>query len=146
MERKKFYWVIIIVLLLSNTVCIFFLLNPKHNIFEKVEGPRNIIIEKLEFNDNQVQAYDSLIQWHRRSIRNNEKKLFQLKSELYSSIESNNIHVDSIIKEINTIQFEIEKIHIQHFRDIEALCDSSQKDNFKSLSLELSSLFKPRKP
>jgi len=146
MKKNTFYTIIILSLLASNIVCIYLLRGPNSNIFRKHEGPRDIIIEKLDLSPKQVDQYDSLILWHRTSIKNHEAKLFKLKSELYSEIDSSERKNDSIINEINKIQFQIEKIHIKHFKDIEKLCDSSQKSKFKSLSLELSSLFKPRKP
>lgn len=146
MERKKYYILIIIILLISNAISAFLLFSNPRNGMHKNEGPREYIIEKLDLNSDQVQQYDSLIEWHRSSVRNAEEHLFSLKSLLYSSIDKNNDSVDSIINAINSIHNDIEKIHVQHFRDIEKICTAEQKDKFKSLSLELSSLFKPKRP
>ena len=146
MERKKYYTLIIITLLISNAISVFLLISNLRNGMHKNEGPREYIIKKLDFNKEQVKEYDSLIEWHRNSISNAEQQLFTLKSLLYSSLDNKNESIDSIINAINSIHNDIEKINVQHFKEIEKLCTSEQKDKFKSLSLELSSLFKPKRP
>lgn len=146
MERKKYYYLIIITLLISNAISAFLLFSNPRNGMRKNEGPREYIIEKLDFNKEQVKQYDSLIKWHRSSIHNAEEQLFSLKSLLYSSLDNNNESIDSIINAINSIHNDIEKINVQHFKEIEKICTTEQKDKFKSLSLELSSLFKPKRP
>ncbi len=146
MERKKYYALIIIILLISNVISAFLYFSNSRNRMHKNEGPREYIIKKLDFNNEQIQQYDSLIKWHRSSIRNAEEELFTLKSLLYSSLDNKNESLDSIINAINSIHNDIEKINVQHFKDIEKICIAEQKDKFKSLSLELSSLFKPKRP
>jgi len=145
MERKKFYLTIIIVLLISNAISAFILFSNKPNRPDH-GGPREYIIDKLDLSEKQVIQYDSLIDWHRSSIRNAEEQIFTLKSLLYSSLDAKDESVDSIITAINNVQHDLEKIHVKHFRDIEKICNDDQKNKFKSLSLELSSLFKPKKP
>ena len=44
--------------------------------------PRQLIISKLDFDNNQVVKYDQLIQGHQKSIRNLDKKIHDKKSTL----------------------------------------------------------------
>lgn len=146
MERRKYYMIIIVVLFLTNMATIYFSfivrdLPPRH------EGPRNLIIERLHFNDKQIADYDLLISWHQKNIREKDSMLLILKSELYKSLNSTSINTDSIITQINTIQKDIEYTHLKHFKDIEALCKKEQKKYFDELTGDLARLFgrKPRR-
>lgn len=140
MERSKYYMIIIVVLFLSNIATLFFSFKmrgmpPRH------EGPRDLIIERLHFNKDQISEYDELINWHQKNIRGKDSLLQILKSELYTSINSPETTTDSIIFNINAIQKDIEYIHLKHFKDIEALCTNEQMVYFAELKGDLAKLF-----
>ena len=64
MNKKYFLIIIIIGLLLSNLLLIGFITSQKK---EKRQGPiqpKNIIIDRLHFNENQVLAYELLVKNH----------------------------------------------------------------------------------
>lgn len=110
-------------------------------------GPKNYIIEKLHFNEKQVQQYQELIHWHRSSVDARDHEIRESKKQLYSLLTTNNESAkDSIITQINKLQREIEEIHYKHFKDIKELCTKEQQPYFEDLSRELSTLFgHPRK-
>jgi|LakMenEpi03Aug12_release.lakeMendotaPanAssembly.Ray.scaffolds.fasta_scaffold51130_8 protein CpxP len=142
MERKKYYIIIIVILLISNVSLIalhFMRPMPKN-------GPRDIIIEKLHFNEDQVKKYDVLIEKHQSSIRKNEKEISTLKSKLYSSLDSNQNVLDSIVAQINTVQKHIEETHIAHFKEISLICKDDQLKDFQKLTYDLAALFGRKKP
>lgn len=145
MSKMKLLSILSAGLLLSNILLIGFLFfkKPPH---PRPEGPRNLIIEKLHFDEKQILAYDKLIDWHRSEIRNTEQNIMDLKSVLYTGVANNidSIKKDSLILELGKKQMQIEQIHFKHFTDIKNICTEKQQENFKELSEELSHLFAPK--
>lgn len=130
----------IVVLLLSNALFIYkWMMAPER----RHQGPRNEIIEKLHFDEKQVEAYDVLIREHRKAIRNAESALQFQKQRLYSDLKVP--FSDSLLQEILKIEAKIEYIHFNHFKDIEKLCRPDQKSYFKALNREIANLFSPPK-
>ena len=151
MNKKSFYLLLIGLLLISNLLTLFFIIpKGKHKHFGN--GPKSIIIEKLNLDEQQIFAYEQLIDQHRKNIKASDKKIIQLKKELYGSLqtESNEQYADSLTSEIGSIQKQIETIHFNHFNDIKALCKPEQLDEFNELVDELEFLFSnkkhPKKP
>ena len=147
MNKTKLISLITLGLVVLNIVLVVFIL------FHKTEpprhlGPRNIIIERLEFDEKQIRQYDVLINRHRAAIREKETRLLEIKKELYQTLteprqpESK----DSLISEIGQIQKEIETIHYRHFQDIQHLCKPNQQAAFNQLVNEIADLFFHRMP
>jgi protein CpxP len=151
MNRKIFYPLLIGLLIISNLATLYFVMQKgKHKHFG--QGPKKVIIEKLDFDENQIVAYEKLIDQHRIEIRAKDQKIIQIKKELYRLLnKSNSIQeTDSLTKEIGREQQEIERIHFNHFKDIKSICKPEQIPYFELLVDELDMLFNknihPRKP
>ena len=146
MNRKYFYIIIICLLLVSNFVLLYFVLQKPKDGFNP-NGPKNIIIEKLQFDEEQVVLYQKLIDQHRKDIRENDAKILMLKNDLYSylKIKGNATAIDSLTTEIGIIQKQIEEIHFNHFLDIKTLCKPEQLSKFNKLSEELAEIFNQKK-
>lgn len=146
MNRKYFYIIIICLLLVSNFVLLYFVLQKPKDGFNP-NGPKNIIIEKLQFDEEQVVLYQKLIDQHRKDIRENDAKILMLKNDLYSylKIKGNATAIDSLTTEIGIIQKQIEEIHFNHFLDIKTLCKPEQLSKFNKLSEELTEIFNQKK-
>jgi protein CpxP len=153
MQKSTFISILAVGLLVSNLLLVGFVMynkaahNPEgsHPRQQRHEGPRNIIIERLNFSEEQVVKYDELIQWHRSEIGRTDHKIMELKNELYSTLGNN---TDSntkaaIIASIANTQQEIEQIHYKHFENIRDLCTDRQKPVFDELTKEIASLFAP---
>jgi protein CpxP len=142
MSKIKFLSFLAIGLLISNIALIVFMVvhSPSH---PKHRGPRNIIIEKLGFDESQVKAYDELIKWHQDEITKTEKDILVLKNRLYSNLagETESAANDSIINDIGKVQLKIENIHYKHFQDLNKLCNADQKHAYKNLTREIATLF-----
>lgn len=142
MNRKYFYPLLIGLLLISNLATLFFVMQKgKHKQF--VEGPKGIIIERLDLDKQQIAAYEKLIGQHKKDIRASDQKIIQLKKELYNLLlnESNEQKSDSLTAEIGRIQKQIETIHFKHFKDIKVICKPDQMEQFNSLVGKLGILF-----
>ena len=142
MNRKYFILFVISGLLISNLMLVYYLVQ-KPNMNEE-NSPRNIIIDALQFDDDQSAKYDKLIITHKKEIREKNDQINVLKNTLYEMLPTDNISktkVDSITKEIGNIQYAIENIHFNHFMDIKHLCTPSQLPAFMELSSELQKIF-----
>lgn len=110
------------------------------------EGPKFIIIEALEFTPSQVEQYEELIQQHRTAIRTAEQNLMEFRSALYASLNEQKTPNDSLLKQIAELNLQIEKIHYNHFTQIQALCTPQQQELFKAFATDLAKLFNTKAP
>ncbi|MCX8524097.1 hypothetical protein OF897_09180 [Chryseobacterium formosus] len=139
MSKNSFYIFIIIGLLASNLLLAVFIFmkKPPHH-----SGPRDLIIERLHFNENQVRKYDDLIVQHRMQIREKEHEMIGLKTQYYSLLKnSSQENRDSLVQQIGKVSMETEKINFKHFQDIKRICHPNQIKNFDDLIDEFESLF-----
>ena len=148
MNKKYFLIIIIIGLLLSNLLLIGFITSQKK---EKRQGPRqpkNIIIDRLHFNENQVLAYELLVKNHLNKVRPKDREIRDAKNALYQQLlfESNEVTVDSLTTRISLIQKQIEHIHYDHFKDIKELCGPEQEEAYTTLLDDLSHIFSIKRP
>ncbi len=145
MNRRYFYLIIIGLLLLSNIVLLYFAIQKPSGF--NPDGPKNIIIKKLKFDEQQIISYQKLIDQHRKEIRENDAKILLLKKELYTFLnkENNYAEKDALTIEIGKIQKHVEDIHFNHFIDIKELCKPEQRTHFEKFSIELVDIFNHKK-
>ena len=151
MTKTTFFGYSAIIMLVLNVGLTVFLLSErgeKERQRPPHKGPRNEIIEELDFDASQTTAYDALIESHRSSIRQYDQEMMRLKRDLYSSLASDAqpVNQDSLKHEINAVQLQVEQVHYAHFQDIKALCRPDQEVKFNHLADRLAALFAPPKP
>lgn len=156
MERTKLLTITVIGLLLLNFATIGFLFMsgtkghrpPKDMPVGRI-NPREIIIEKLHFDVNQLREYDKIIQWHKDEIKRIDARISVAKNDLYTQLKEPQIDLkikDSLIAIINSNQKQIEATHFKHFEDIKKICHKGQIEDFNDLTEELSRIFATNKP
>jgi hypothetical protein len=128
---------LLIVLLFCNVFLFYKLMQPQRG-----KQPRDVISSALHFSESQNKAYDVLIQEHRRQIHVADDSLRLLKEKLYRQlVDTAVVRRDSLIAAIGGVQRNIEYIHWNHFKDIEALCLPNQKAYFAELQNQMAQLF-----
>lgn len=147
MKKVKLLSIVAIVLLITNLISLVYIFKNK---LGRGEDPKDYVIEKLNFDEDQINEYQKLIDVHRKTIRQSDQKIKELKNQLYSGLDASDEYVrDSIINRIAKVQIDIEKTHCKHFKDIQQLCKPSQLKAYNSLLMEMSDLFnqgkKPRR-
>ena len=146
MNKIKLLGIVSISLFLLNLVLIWYIIEhkPRHS---RRNEPKKVIIEKLQFNTGQIEAYEKLIDSHRTKMFRTEQNMKQLKKQLYANLQEGHQYnnSDSLMKVIGEVQIEIEKIHYYHFEDIKQLCTPEQKPFFNQLSAEMAELFAPKR-
>lgn len=145
MTKNRFYIFMIVGLLISNLLLVIFMLThkPPHH-----SGSRDLIIQRLHFDEKQIQQYDGLIEQHRMQIREKEHEMMDMKTQYYSLLKNKNQKKeDSLVQQIGKISMETEKINFEHFQDIRKICHPDQMQNFDHLIDEFENLFnRPGKP
>jgi protein CpxP len=138
-KTKLFAW-IIIGLIVTNLLTVFLFAIPKK---EQHNGPRNLIIKKLGFDDEQIQQYDSIIKNHRKAIAANNQKILENKKALYKMLEEqdNPKKTDSLTSEIGQLQKEIELIHYHHYQDIKKITRPNQLEKYNQFTKEITDIF-----
>lgn len=147
MDKIKILTYAVIALLVLNLATIGFVVSKPRDRHRP--EPREIIIEKLHFDETQQKEYEQLIYWHRGQIRQLDEKIRETKKELYAQLIKNEIETktkDSLITSITVYQKQIEATHFRHFQDIKKLCRKDQMQNYTDLTSDLSKLFSPKPP
>ncbi len=142
MNKVKVLSIISIGLLAANLLLLWFLMSNNRHV-GRGDGPKRIIIEKLKFDQKQIDEYDLLIDWHRTNIAECEQQMMDFKNQLYSGLQegkANSVN-DSLITEIGKVQQKIEHVNYKHFQDIKNLCKPEQLKLFDKLSVEIAKLF-----
>ena len=136
MNKQNFYIIIICVLILINLTLMWLFFNQNNS--SKKCGPRDMIIEALHFDDEQIREYDLLIKDHRILM-------FKGKSELYNFRKSYFLtDSDSALSLLSNSYSNLENINKNHINEIMEICNSSQKEDFRIVIKE-NALFNERK-
>lgn len=143
MNKNKFYTSIIIVLVILNIflLAFHFFIKPENNHDRKSIRPRDVIIQKLNFDDTQIEQYEKLISKHQQDIMQLDDEIFSLKGILYQQLNLEKYAIDSLTNEIAIKQVEVEKIHFNHLLDIKKLCKKEQLPAYHELTKEFSKIF-----
>lgn len=150
MNKEKFYRYIIFALLAVNLLMFFFICTRGRMGGRPDAGSRDIIIEKLQLDKEQVKLYDGLIKTHRAEISNADMAIRISKNDLYSMLaeDENMQKTDSLTEHIAELESVIEKINYRHFLAIKKLCRPDQMVHYNALTKDLTKLFshKPTPP
>ena len=146
MDKIKLLTYSVIGLVLLNIGIIGFLYTsrPNSNQDENRRRPKDIIIEKLHFDANQIQKYEDIIKVYRNTIDSLNNNTREIKAVLYTQLKQpivNNKVKDSLIQMTLVNQKRIEEANFKHFQDIKNLCANSQIEAYNSLTEELEKLF-----
>jgi len=149
-KTKVLGFAVIALLVLNFGILAFLFLSKNEDGPRGRKMPREIIIEKLHFDKNQIDAYDKTIKIHQETIRELDNSIRTAKNDLYQLLNSENINSvqkESIFLKLANYQKQIETTHFNHFLEIKKLCKKEQLSDYENLTEELSKLFShPRRP
>lgn len=148
MTKSKFLSISVVALIVLNLAILafqFFNKGAEQRHFPPHHGrekPKNYIIKKLHFDDQQITDYEALIEIHREHIGEIEAKIHTEKQALFSLLsESNPNQEKSLLNRIAKLSSGIDSLHMDHFKAIKALCKEEQLKDFDELSKELAKIF-----
>ncbi len=146
MNKLKFLVMIIVILFAGNMILLAVYVQHKKESFNP-DKPKNIIIERLDFDDDQITAYSMLVDEHRKVIRSKNSEILQCKKALYLHLTQTDQGkiCDSLTSTMAKLQKEIETIHFEHFLDIKNLCNQNQLEKYELLVGDLVEIFNRNK-
>ena len=145
--KNKLLITLIIGLIVSNGLLIGFFITKKPQHPNKA-NPKEIVIQRLQFDSNQIKDYNQLIDEHRKLTRNKEEELKSTKKKLFQLLNNKTApkSSDSLINILATTHAEIEKLHYQHFKEIRNLCNPDQLESYNELTTDLINIFRKKPP
>ena len=145
--KNKLLIPLIIGLIVSNGLLIGFFITKKPQHPNKA-NPKEIVIQRLQFDSNQIKDYNQLIDEHRKLTRNKEEELKSTKKKLFQLLNNKTApkSSDSLINILATTHAEIEKLHYQHFKEIRNLCNPDQLESYNELTTDLINIFRKKPP
>ena len=156
MNRTKLLTIAVIGLLLINlgTLGIMIMHRPPHPPHGEMmpppgEGPKQLIIDRLHFDDAQQKQYEALIDVHRKKTNELHDASREMHNQLFSLLKTEPVDkakADTLIQQIADNQKEIDNLNFDHFEKIKGICKPEQIEDFNELAGELAELFGPKGP
>lgn len=147
MNKLSFFKILVIFLLVSNVLLGILAFQLAQNKGRMPGGPKQIIIKKLDFDKEQIAAYETLVEEHRSQVREKNNAILSKKQALYGQLSLTQDSLKPILMaDIAQLQAQVEEIHYQHFLDIKRLCKPSQMKKFNDFTKEITNLFPSHKP
>jgi hypothetical protein len=142
MNKTKFLYIVLGLLVISNFILAYFVFEIRSHRNHPIK-PKDIIIERLQFDAHQIKKYDEYIQIQRKTVRDLKSEIRDLKSDLYSQLNTtqDDSTIDSLMMEISERHQELERSHYNHFLDIKSICTKEQLPLFEELSSDLTEIF-----
>ena len=136
MNKERFYIIIIGGLILINLTFMWLFFNQENS--SKKGGPRDMIIEALHFDNEQIREYDLLIKDHRILMRKGKGELYNFRKSYFLTDS------DSALSLLSNSYSNLENINKNHINEIMEICNSSQKEIFRII-IKDNILFNERK-
>lgn len=136
---------IIVALLLVNIMLLVTLYvgKPAQNQFNR---PKELIIEKLGFEEMQISHFEGLVVEHFTEVRTVQSEIRAYKQEINSDLLLENPEMnDSLNNLLSNCFKKMEELHFKHMRDIKDICNPEQKLIFNKMVPELGEIFGPRR-
>lgn len=136
---------IIVALLLVNIMLLVTLYvgKPAQNQFNR---PKELIIERLGFEEMQISDFEGLVVEHFTEVRKVQSEIRAYKQEINSDLLLENPEMnDSLNNLLSNCFKKMEELHFKHMRDIKDICNPEQKLIFNKMVPELGEIFGPRR-
>jgi Skp family chaperone for outer membrane proteins len=134
--------ILTIAVIILGGINLFFLLAPLFH--EHPKSPKDLIINSLDFDNQQQKAYEKLIQEHQSNTERIHKEISQARKELYANLSAKKrVDLTDAYQNLTNAQLKMEKNHYKHFVDIRDLCNEDQLPKFDKLVKEINDIFSP---
>lgn len=138
--KNKIWWLIILLLLAANTVTlVLFWTGRNQQSPQQGQGPQllaEFLTKELQLDSGQQQQYQQLIQAHRSAAAPLRQKIVELKDSLFLLLKQGN--PSDTAKAVATAKIaattqQLERLHIDHFQQVRAICTPNQQQKFDQL-------------
>ncbi len=142
--KNKFLTWLVATLLVANAVTILFFWINRPEMMQGTKGsPREFLVDALELDSSQMDAFQALIEKHQASARPLKKEIRTAKENLFQLLKQPVIPEPEKRKAVQAITLNIqalELLNLEHFQQLRALCNDKQKIKFDGLLDQLAGL------
>lgn len=127
MKKQTILIVLLIVLFLSN---VFFIFHHVGRFGHKDHKSRFSMVEELNFNQEQQEAYNTMKNAHFEKMKSYSKRISELKQEMYCNVgeeEISETFLDSVTDLIAAEEKNKDLEMYKHIRDVREICNDKQK-------------------
>ena len=143
-NKNKFLTWLVATLLVANAVTIlFFWINRPERMQGPKGSPREFLVNALELDSSQLDAFQALIEKHQASARPLKKEIRTAKENLFQLLKQPVIPGPEKMKAVQAITLNIqalELLNLDHFQQLRVLCNEKQKKKFDGLLDQLAGL------
>lgn len=136
-DKIKILSILVVLLICINlaTIASVWIIRPAPPHGYGAQSPKEYIITKLEFTDEQVAAFELLRKSHFDTIQKLRHQIRTEKEEMYAGLKQKGNEEKAYAHLAKVIAYEeqSEKITFEHFRQVRDLCDEEQKQHFDAI-------------
>jgi len=161
MQKDKFLILTIIILFVMNIFTLGYVLFGRQNMPPPFppgphmmdrpgpDKPDEMIIHKLNLNEQQIKQFDELKKEHRNQVESLQETSRKLHDELFGLLKESSVDVNKknvLIEQISENQKELDNATFQHFEKLRGILSEEQKKQFSQFIDEIARSFKQKPP
>lgn len=137
--KNKILWLIILLLLAANTVTLVLFWTGRNQPLQQGQGPRllaEFLTKELQLDSGQQRQYQQLIQAHRSAAAPLRQRITDFKDSLFLLLKQGNpsdTDKAAATAKIAATTQQLERLHIDHFQQVRAICTPAQQQKFDNL-------------
>lgn len=136
MEKTRFLTIIIVALAMLNIATLGFIFLGGPRGLPSLSGRPAVaqfIIRSLNFDEQQVKAYQQMWEAHHRSKQDLQMRLAQARESFLQGLSTGDT---TRLAKVSKIQHDMELLTFQHFREVRGLCRPDQAPKFDEVIQE----------
>ena len=137
MKKNLPLYILLIFLIIVN---VFFLVNylgrPNFENDNQSKDPASFLTDQLGFSESQIKAIEVINRKQHKNMVAINNDVRRLKDELFNKLSNETVNdsaVDAIATKIGLKQKDMDKMAFYHFRSIQKICNTKQKEKFKQI-------------
>jgi len=142
-KNKLLTWLVVTLLVANAGTILFFWINRPERMQGAKGSPREFLVNALELDSSQLDAFQALIEKHQASARPLKKEIRTAKENLFQLLKQPVIPGPEKMKAVQAITLNIqalELLNLDHFQQLRVLCNEKQKKKFDGLLDQLAGL------
>jgi protein CpxP len=137
LDKVKILSILVVLLICINlaTLAGVWMMRPPNPHGFGAMSPKEFIITKLEFTDEQAEAFELLRKSHFDTIQKLREQIRSEKEEMYAGLKTkgNEAAAYDHLAKVIACEEQAEKITFEHFRQVRELCNDQQKQHFDAI-------------
>jgi periplasmic protein CpxP/Spy len=129
MNKTRLTNLLVILLVIMNGVLLYTVFNTQKSVEKTHTRPARMIIDQLDFNEEQEKRFMLLVVEHRQEMRRLNRQMQQVRQEYFETLKQDHTpktKVEELSRKTGNLHRKINRTNYQHFRDIKNICEPGQ--------------------